>query len=97
MPPKRVKTGTNPPSTHVKAGTNGPSKRVKAISVLHPKLPHDVCKRLALFASLGSLKTLTLLSKPAYTFYNAILYEKINEPNKIGRLLTTLATSPRQR
>jgi hypothetical protein len=46
-------------------------------------------------ASPGSLRSLSLTSKAAYKFFNPTLYESINEPAKVGKLLVTLGCERR--
>jgi hypothetical protein len=59
------------------------------------KLPLDFCRRLAAMASPGSLQSLCLVSKAAYKFFNLSLYEVIDEPKKVGKLLMTLGSEKR--
>lgn len=55
------------------------------------KLPIECCKRMVAFASPGTVASLARLSKAAYKYFNASLYERIEGCNFAGRLFMTLA------
>lgn len=58
-------------------------------------LPLEFCGRLGAIAPLGSLQTLSLVSKAAYKFFNPLLYGRIDRPKSTEKLLITLANQRR--